>query len=146
MQRLIIWRNIQLLYTSFCLFDPLACQLLMNLYNYSYIILNKCTYRNYLRLSAVDIKVTVYWVVMPCNSAKSRCFGGTSSFFLQDWSVSQVRNQQKHAECLSPTYKALHPEDFTLGNQNRDSLKSNYGYGSWLPCSVLLPWSFRTRD
>lgn len=42
----------------------------------------------------------------------------------------------RHAS-LRPIWR-YNPEDFTLGKQDKDSLRSNYGYASWLHRSQCL--------
>jgi hypothetical protein len=56
-------------------------------------------------ITAVTMKTSVFWIVMPRSSETARCFEGIYRLHRHGQRVSQARNQQKQAEnsdCVVP--------------------------------------------
>jgi hypothetical protein len=88
-------------------------------------------------LTFQKLNSTVFWVITPWSSNRTRRFGGNCRLHLQDRRVNQARNQQKHSQlktkaicsfetsCSLRTTRHYNPEDRHLHSHRRDSLRSN---------------------
>jgi hypothetical protein len=63
-------------------------------------------------LTAVVMKSSILWDITPCSPLKIKwCFGGICRLHLQDWRLSQARNQHEAGSKQGLLFLLFNPED-----------------------------------